>query len=73
MLVPATVIKLVQEDEEERTGNPLSFDDAFRVAQHMCDIGAVLLTGDFKDDSTLNRDFIANMLDKLNGSDTERR
>lgn len=68
VLAPATIIRLIQEDEENRSGRILSFTEAFQLAQTTSDAGEVLWPETAEDDSTLTREFVSDMLRKLDES-----
>jgi hypothetical protein len=62
VLIPAVIIRLIQDDEEHRVGVKLTFEQAWEVAQNTKGVGDILFPDDDSDETPLNAEFIATKL-----------
>lgn len=61
VLIPAAIVRLIQDDEERRLGVKLTFDQAWEVAKITKNVGYTLYDDD-EDEATLNAEYIATKL-----------
>lgn len=62
VLIPAVIVRLIQDDEECRVGAKLTFEQAWEVARNTKRVGDVLFPDDDSDETPLNAEFIATKL-----------
>jgi hypothetical protein len=71
VLIPAAIVRLIQDDEYKRLDHRPTFDEAVKIAKETNKVGEVLFPDD-NDETPLTSEYIARMLLKRDEGDEDQ-